>query len=37
MFEEVALSAARTLVQLFWFIILLILVSGWVWAKQTRA
>jgi len=35
MFEEVALSAARILAQLFLFVILLILISGWVWAKQT--
>jgi hypothetical protein len=33
LFEEMALFAVQTLVSLFWFVILFIVISGVVWVK----
>jgi len=37
MLEEVALFAVRTLVYIFWFLIAVILVFGWIWLRQSHA
>jgi capsule polysaccharide export protein KpsE/RkpR len=37
LFEDLTVMAARTLVQLFWLIILFILIFGTIWAKSSHS
>lgn len=37
MLEEMTLFAVQTLIYIFWFLIVFILVFGWIWVRQPHA